>query len=103
MINGNKKGKFYEWQLVQIFKEAGMEAQRAWNSDGKALGKDHECDVLVEYEGKEYQIQAKRRKKLASFLKCKHTDIVAFREDRGDTYALMPFDVFLTLLKKLKG
>ena len=36
-------------------------------------------------------------------LKCEHTDIVAFREDRGDTYALMDMNVFLTLLKKLKG
>jgi len=94
-----RKGNSFERELVALAKGWGLSAQRAWGSNGKAMGLHEEVDCKVE----EYTIQAKRRKKLASFLKCEHTDIVAFREDRGDTYALMPFDTFLDLMKRIKG
>ena len=100
MINGNKKGKFYEWQLVQIFKDAGMKAQRAWNSAGKALGKDHECDVLVEYKGKEYQIQAKRRKKISAFLTpSDKIDFHIMKGDREPDIVAMSIPTLIRLLK----
>ena len=94
-----RKGNSFETEIVKLAKGFGLKAERAWGSNGRALGKHEEVDCVVE----DYTIQAKRRKKIASFLKCEHTDIVAFREDRGDTYALMDINVFLTLLKKLKG
>ena len=93
------KGNSFERELVSLAKEWGLSAKRAWGSSGKSLGMHEEVDCIIE----EYTIQAKRRKKIASFLKCKNTDLVAFREDRGDTYVLMDINVFLTLLKKLKG
>ena len=100
MINGNKKGKVYEWQLVQIFKKAGLEAQRAWNSDGKSLGKHHECDVLLEHEGKEYIIQAKRRKKISTFLTpSKHVDFHIMKGDREPDIVAMTIPTLLKLLK----
>tara|TARA_R100000781_G_scaffold111591_1_gene78145 strand:+ start:18091 stop:18393 length:303 start_codon:yes stop_codon:yes gene_type:complete len=94
-----RKGNGFETELVKLAQDYGLEAQRAWGSNGRALGKHEEVDCVVE----DYTIQAKRRKKIASFLKCEHTDIVAFREDRGNTYALMDINVFLMLLKKLRG
>lgn len=94
-----RKGNAFENELVSLAKEWGLSAQRAWGSNGRSLGRHEEVDCIID----DYTVQAKRRKKIASFLKCEHTDIVAFREDRGDTYALMPMDIFLTLLKKLKG
>ena len=94
-----RKGNAFERELVNTAKDWGLEAQRAWGSNGQSLGLHEEVDCKIE----EYTVQAKRRKKIASFLKCEHTDIVAFREDRGDTYALMPFDTFLDLMKRIKG
>jgi len=94
-----QKGNAFEREVVNLAKEFGLKAVRAWGSNGQSLGLHEEVDCTIE----EYTVQAKRRKKIASFLKCEHTDIVAFREDRGDTYALMDMNVFLTLLKKLKG
>lgn len=94
-----RKGNTFERELVDYAKNWGLKAIRAWGSNGRAMGEHEEVDLKIE----EYTVQAKRRKKIASFLKCEHTDIVAFREDRGKTYYLMEQDVFLTLLKKLKG
>ena len=93
------KGNRFENEIVALAEGYGLKAQRAWGSNGRAMGEHEEVDCKIE----EYTVQAKRRKSIAKFLKCEHTDIVAFREDRGDTYALMPMEVFLTLLKKLKG
>jgi hypothetical protein len=94
-----QKGNRFENELVTLAKEWGLQAQRAWGSNGRAMGEHEEVDCKIE----EYTVQAKRRKSIAKFLKCEHTDIVAFREDRGDTYALMPFDTFLDLMKRIKG
>ena len=93
------KGNSFERELVNLAKGWGLKAKRAWGSSGKSLGMHEEVDCIIE----EYTIQAKRRKKIASFLKCKNTDLVAFREDRGDTYVLMDIDIFLEILKRLKG
>ena len=94
-----RKGNAFERELVNLAQGWGFSAQRAWGSNGRSLGMHDEVDLLIE----EYKIQAKRRKTLPKYLKCEHTDIVAFREDRGETYALMPMDTFLNLLKSLKG
>ena len=94
-----QKGNTFEREIVNQAKELGLKSVRAWGSNGQSLGMHEEVDCTIE----EYTVQAKRRKKIASFLKCEHTDIVAFREDRGDTYALMNINVFLNLLKKIKG
>ena len=93
------KGNSFERELVKLAQGWGFSAQRAWGSNGRSLGMHDEVDLLIE----EYKVQAKRRKTLPKYLKCEHTDIVAFREDRGTTYALMPMDFFLTLLKTIKG
>lgn len=100
MSNSSKqKGNSFEREIVNRAKAWGFKAKRAYGSNGEAMGEHAEVDCKIE----EYTVQAKRRKKLASYLKCEHSDIVAFREDRGDTYVLMPYDEFLNLLKKLKG
>jgi len=94
-----RKGNAFERELVDNAKDWGFKSVRAWGSNGRAMGEHEEVDLKIE----EYLVQAKRRKTLPKYLKCEHTDLVAFREDRGKTYFLMEQDVFLTILKKLKG
>ena len=80
------KGNAYERELVKQSEESGLEAKRAWGSNGQSLGMHEEVDCLI--AGK--KVQAKRRKAIASYLKpTEHVDVVAFREDRGDTLILM--------------
>jgi hypothetical protein len=47
-------------------------------------------------------VQAKRRKKIAADFKVPEgADVVAFREDRGDTFVLLRWETFLEIAKKI--
>ena len=96
-----RKGNSFEREIVNLAKDWGFPSQRAYASNGESLGLHAEVDCTI---GKDkITIQCKRRKKIASFLKCENTDVVIFREDRGESLVLMPIDFFLTLLKKIEG
>lgn len=89
------KGNGYERELVQAAEAAGLEAKRAWGSNGQALGHHNAVDLLV--AGK--RIQAKRRKSIPAWLSLTpNVDAVAVREDRGQTVVLVPFLEYLKLL-----
>lgn len=94
-----RKGNAFERELVKQAQGWGFSSQRAWGSNGRSLGHHEEVDLLIE----EFKVQAKRRKTLPKYLKCEHTDIVTFREDRGETLTLMKHETFLNILKMLKG
>ena len=57
-----------------------------------------EVDVLIDDD---FRIQAKCRKKLASFLvPSEEVDAVVFKEDRGNTYILIRFEDWLAERKR---
>lgn len=66
-----RKGNRYERELVDAFQDAGLRAERAWGSNGCALTMDDGA----------------------------HCALV--REDRGETLAVMPLDLFTALLTKV--
>ena len=89
------KGSNFERELVNTAKAFGLHAVRAYGSNGKALGEAETVDLKIEG----VNVQAKRRKALASFLRIPEgCTAVVFREDRGDTLALIDFEFFLQLL-----
>lgn len=91
------KGNNYERELVNEARALGLDAERAYASNGKALGESEEVDIKVQG----CRVQAKRRKSLAAFLKpTDGVDCVAFREDRGETYVLLRWKDFLDILKE---
>lgn len=93
------KGNTFERELVDIAKAHGVPAQRAWGSNGLALGCHPEVDCLVGG----YKIQAKRRKKIADYLlPSKHVDTVATRENNGEALIVVPYIDWLELIKKIK-
>ena len=100
MTHPNKvKGNTYERELVNQAKDLGMEAKRAWASDGRSLGMHEEVDLVVA----EKKIQAKRRKRLLKGLQdmigmLEHTDAVVFREDGGKSHVLISWSDYLSLL-----
>ena len=104
-----RKGTAYERELVdQINEHRALAAKRAWGSNGEALGKSAEVDVLVtRFEPEqlgfvdwELTIQAKRRKKIAQYMKPPEgVDCAMIREDRGDTLVVIRLDTFLDLIQ----
>ena len=88
------KGNTFERLIVNKAKDLGLEAKRAWGSNGQSIGWHEEVDVLIDNS---FTIQAKCRKKLADFLiPSEHVDSVVFKQDRGETLILLRFDDFLT-------
>ena len=99
-----RKGNTYERELVDDAEAVGLEAERAYASDGRSLGEGKECDLLV--RGRDemildaLRIQAKRRKTVANYLEPPDdADITVIRENYGDSLAVVPWDLFLDLLK----
>ena len=84
------KGNRFEREIVNKLTSLGITAKRAWGSNGASLGMHEEVDVLV---GSNFKIQAKCRKKIASFLiPTEHVDAVICKEDRGEMLIIMRLD-----------
>ena len=88
------KGNRFEREIVNKLTRLGITAKRAWGSNGASLGMHEEVDVLV---GSSFKIQAKCRKKIASFLiPTEHVDAVICKEDRGEMLIIMRLDDVLS-------
>ena len=100
MTHPNKRiGNAFERELVQMAKDMGLDAVRAYGSDGRSLGKSEKVDVMVE----EVTIQAKKRAKIAEYIKIpSDVDMVVIRENRGKPLAIVPFEKILRLIKEGK-
>jgi len=100
MTHPNKrKGNAFERELVQMAKDMGLDAIRAYGSDGRSLGKSEKVDVMVG----EVTIQAKKRAKIAEYIKIpSDVDMVVIRENRGKPLAIVPFEKILRLIKEGK-
>jgi len=93
------KGNTYERALVNQAKALGLEAVRAYASDGRSLGKSEKVDLIIEG----VTIQAKRRKQLAAYMMIPdNVDIVVMRGDREESLAVVPFEKILRLIKEGK-
>lgn len=87
-----RKGSNFERECVNLAKSIGLEARRAYASNGLSIG--YTEDVDVEVDG--IAIQCKRRKRIASWLKPPEgAEAVLVREDRGDTFLVIPYSKWL--------
>lgn len=71
MPSKNKaRGNAAERAFVDMAKEHGLEATRAWGSDGRAMGEHEEVDVRVNLPASKYSVlmQIKRRKVVADYI-----------------------------------
>lgn len=102
MASKNKKrGNKLEYEIVEMAKSLGFEAKRAWASDGRSMGEDKEVDVLIDNG---WKVQAKRRKKLASYLiPAEGIDFNVVREDRGRPLAIIDLRELLLLLRRTRA
>lgn len=102
--SSKRKGNKFERSIVEQAESLGLEAERAYASDGRSLGEGKECDVLVratdDMVTDAVRIQAKRRKSHAQYLHPPEgADAVVIREDYQDALAVVPLDFLLKLLK----
>ena len=95
-----QKGNRFEREVVKQAQAQGLKAERAYASNGESLGMHAEVDVLI---GK-FKGQCKIRKRIAAWVKTPEScDITLVRENRGDTFIVMPYDKFLNLITKEKN
>lgn len=93
------KGNGFEREIVDAAKGVGLDAKRAWGSNGAALGKHPEVDLVIE----DWDIQAKRRKTLPAYLQVPECcRAVVFRQDREESLVLITFQEYLRIVRKLK-
>lgn len=93
------KGNTFEREICEVFKRHGIKCKRAWGSNGQSLGLHEEVDNLAEGGLK---IQAKRRKKIAQWLKPnENVDVVIVREDRGEPFIIIKLEEFCKNYKKI--
>ena len=89
------KGNKFERDVVNKAKEFGLDSKRAYASNGESLGMHAEVDLLI----KDYKIQAKIRKSIASYLlPNKNVDAQVIRQDRGEAYIVMRLEDWLKTL-----
>ena len=94
------KGNRFEREIVDKAKDAGLDAKRAWGSNGMALGEHPEVDCVVDGT----KIQAKVRKKLPAYLiPSEEVDAVVFKQDRGEVLMLIRYGDWLFEQKRFDG
>jgi len=74
--------------------DLGFTAERAWGSDGRAMGEKSDVDVKATKGDITLLVQVKRRKKIADYLKFKNANVVAVRQDRGPWVYMLSEEVF---------
>lgn len=95
-----KKGYTYEAELVKALEARGLTAERAWGSNGKAIGETDDVDIVfLDSEGFRWKVQAKRRASLPSYIKPPEgAHVTMLREDRGQTMVVIPLELWLEML-----
>jgi Holliday junction resolvase len=97
-----RKGKRYGREVVNEAEAAGLRAERAYASNGRALGESDAVDATLEAAGGQtWRAQCKRRESVASYLSPPEgADVTIVREDRAESLVVVPLDRFLSLLKE---
>lgn len=91
-----RKGNTFERELVNEALKLGLLAERAFASNGRALGEAETVDCLIQG----CRVQAKRRARISADFKVPEgADVTVFREDKGETFVLMRWSDFMSKLK----
>ena len=93
------KGNRFERLIVDMTKaffEGKIKVQRAWGSNGAAMGQHEEVDVLI---GDDIKIQAKCRKAIGQWMiPNENVDAQVVKGDREEPLIVMKYDDWLEML-----
>ena len=99
MNKSKQKGNRFERECVKIAETHGFSAQRAYGSNGRALGESETVDIVIYANSEKIKGQCKVRNKLPKYIKIPEgCDVVFLKEDRGDLYVLQKYDDWRTEL-----
>lgn len=91
-----RKGNRFEREIVNEAEDYGVPSERAYASNGRALGFTENVDCLIGG----YKVQAKRRKKIAGYMKPdEDVDIQVIRGDNEQSLAVLPYAKLLELIR----
>tara|TARA_Y100000310_G_C20017685_1_gene505937 strand:+ start:52 stop:366 length:315 start_codon:yes stop_codon:yes gene_type:complete len=97
MNRSKQKGNRFERECVEKAKNQGFYSERAYGSNGKALGEAETVDVIIIANGNKFKAQCKVRNKIPKYIKIPEgCNVVLFKEDRGDIYVLQKYDNWLS-------
>jgi len=98
------KGNRLERQIVQWFSDRGIPCERAWGSNGAALGEAETVDNVAHFSFGKLRIQAKSRKRIADFMTVPDgADCTILKADREDPLIVMDLTEFLRLVERLEA
>lgn len=110
-VRNKHRGKEFEREIVDHINlfSPHLQAKRAWGSNGNALGEHETVDIVVQSPSQKMdahgeliivqRYQAKRCKKLAKkLIPNEFVDGVVFKQDRGETLIILPFEKYLEML-----
>ena len=99
MNKSKQKGNRFERECVKIAETHGFSAQRAYGSNGRALGESETVDIVIYANSEKIKGQCKVRNKLPKYIKIPEgCDVGFLKEDRWDLYVLQKYDDWLTEL-----
>ena len=94
-----RKGNTGEREVVNLARQHQIHAERAYASNGRALGQAETVDAIID----QYRTQIKRRKTIATYIKPPEgTDMTILREDHGQWLAVIPYTTLLKLIQNQK-
>ena len=94
--SSKRKGNGFEREIVNQAQASGIESERAFASNGRSLGLTENVDAGIG----PFKIQAKRRKKIADYLKPdSNVDVQVLRGDREPAFAVIRYDALLELIR----
>ena len=106
MVDSKAKGNAYERELVKQAKESGLPAERAYASNGRALGEVEGIDLLVADQRIQAKIRAgypKALVELMNYVDAEGIDASVFRMSGvTKSYVLLDWFHFLDLLKRIE-
>jgi hypothetical protein len=94
------KGSRFERECVNDAASKGLQARRAWGSNGESLMCHEEVDVLIEG----WKVQCKRRAELPAWLGLsEEVDVVFLKADNREALALVRLEDWLNLIASKGG
>jgi len=95
-----QKGNRVERLIVDLAKQYGLEAVRAWGSNGQSLGFTAEVDARIANRS----MQIKARKSIADYIKpAVNIDAQIIKEDRSEPLVVIRISDYFEMLAKLEG
>ena len=96
MNKSKAKGSRFERECLQIAQNHGFTGERAYGSNGRALGESETVDLVIYANGDKVKVQCKVRKKIAKYIHIpKDCDVTILKEDRGEIYVVQRYNDWL--------